>query len=55
MHTSGHADTGAIKMVIDIVNPGMVIPMHTQAPETFKNIADITKIRIIKDKEVLTI
>lgn len=55
MHTSGHADSDAIKMVIDTVRPDIVIPMHTEVPEAFTNITDISKVNILKDKDVITI
>ncbi len=55
MHTSGHADSDAIKMAIDTVKPEIVIPMHTEVPEAFTNITDISKVKISKDKEVITI
>jgi len=55
LHTSGHADSDAIKMVIDTVRPDIVIPMHTEVPEAFTNITDISNVRILKDKEVITI
>lgn len=50
MHTSGHADSDAIKMVIDTVQPEVVIPMHTEVPEAFLNIVSDRKIILAKDK-----
>lgn len=55
MHTSGHADSEAIKMVIDTVQPDIVIPMHTEVPEEFLNITDVNKVKVLKDKDILII
>ena len=33
LHTSGHADYNAIKQLVERVNPGEIIPIHTEAPE----------------------
>lgn len=35
LHTSGHADPGTIKSVIEAVNPDVIIPIHTTVPEKF--------------------
>ena len=53
MHTSGHADCDAIKMVIDTVNPEVVIPMHTEVPEAFLELAEGKKIIFANDKEII--
>ena len=37
LHTSGHADIGAIKKVCETVNPEIIIPVHSEAPEVFYN------------------
>lgn len=37
MHTSGHADAETLKTVFETVQPkGGIIPIHTEAPESFK-------------------
>ncbi len=33
LHTSGHADYESIKRLVEAVNPGEIIPIHTEAPE----------------------
>ena len=38
LHTSGHADYTAIKQVLDITKPNVVIPIHTENPERNKTI-----------------
>ena len=55
MHTSGHADAGAIKMLIDIVQPNMVIPMHTEVPEAFLQLVDERNVMLVKDEDVTRI
>ena len=55
MHTSGHADAGAIKMVIDIVQPNMVIPMHTEVPEAFLQLVGERNVMLVKDEDVTRI
>ena len=50
MHTSGHADSDAIKIVIDTVRPDIIIPMHTEVPEAFLEIAGDRKTIIANDK-----
>ncbi len=37
LHTSGHADIDAIKKVCETVNPEIIIPVHSEAPEVFYN------------------
>ena len=53
MHTSGHADSNAIKMVVDTVKPDMVIPMHTEVPEAFLKLVGDRKVILTNDKEVI--
>ena len=55
MHTSGHADSDAIKMVIDTVQPETVIPMHTEVPETFLEIAENREVKLVNDREIIKI
>jgi len=37
LHTSGHADIETIKNVCNIINPKMLIPIHSENPSEFKN------------------
>jgi len=53
MHTSGHADSDAIKMVIDTVQPDMVMPMHTEVPEAFLKLVGDRKVKVANDKEII--
>lgn len=38
LHTSGHADENAIKKLIETVNPKVLIPVHTENSQRFKEI-----------------
>lgn len=55
MHTSGHADSDAIKMVIDTVQPETVIPMHTEVPENFLEIVKDRVVKLVNDREIIKI
>ena len=39
LHTSGHADEHAIKELVKAVNPKVLIPIHTENAQKFKDIA----------------
>ena len=55
MHTSGHADIEAIKMVIDTVRPDAIIPMHTEVPEAFIKLVGNRKVILVKDEEIINL
>lgn len=55
MHTSGHADSDAIKLVIESVRPELVIPIHTEIPEAFFGIVKDVKVMPMNDKEIIRI
>lgn len=55
MHTSGHADSDAIKMVIDTVQPDVIIPMHTEVPEAFLKLVGDRKVNLLNDGEKVNI
>lgn len=44
LHTSGHADEKAIKELIEKVKPKLLIPIHTENADRFKEIAPNVKI-----------
>ena len=54
-HTSGHASKKDIKKVIELANPSVVIPMHTENPELMKTLLPDRKVVILQDKEVYTV
>ena len=35
LHTGGHADKEAIEMIIELINPKVIMPVHTEFPEWF--------------------
>lgn len=39
LHTSGHADKNAVRKLIETVNPDVIIPVHTENAEKFKELA----------------
>lgn len=43
LHTSGHADAGTIMRLIDHVNPGEIIPVHTENASWFQTVLSDTK------------
>jgi ribonuclease J len=47
LHTSGHADSGAIDALIKKVQPSTIIPVHTENSNWFERYEDIT---IVKDQ-----
>jgi ribonuclease J len=49
LHTSGHATKEAIKQVIDVTNPKVVIPIHTEGKEKIAELTD--KAVILEDNE----
>lgn len=55
MHTSGHADIEAIKMVIDTVRPDVIIPMHTEVPEAFLKLAGNKSVLMANDCDSIVV
>lgn len=51
LHTSGHASHSDLKMVVDITQPDIVLPMHTDAPDELQALCPNTKIQIVNDGE----
>ena len=52
-HTSGHADTETLRLLISSLNPKQIIPIHTFSPERFTEFSDSDKVRIIQNGEVI--
>lgn len=52
IHTSGHADPATLQNVVNTIQPGCLIPLHTQHPEAFA--ALWPKVCIAKDGECLS-
>ena len=55
LHTSGHADGDTIRAVIDAVDPGCIIPMHTERPDGFISLSDGRKILFAQDGVPVTL
>ena len=54
MHTSGHADFDTLKEVFDTIKPKRgIIPIHTEAPEQFRDLFPEHAIISLQDGEVL--
>ena len=53
LHVSGHADYLALKQVIDITKPDIVIPIHTENKQKIKEYTD--KAVILEDMQTLTV
>ena len=53
LHVSGHADYTALKEILDITNPDIVIPMHTENKEKIRDYTD--KAVLLDDMEVYEI
>lgn len=48
LHTSGHADSTALKALVEHVNPSILLPVHTENASWFKKFDDI---RVLSDAE----
>lgn len=53
LHTSGHADYEAFKMLFDITNPKVAIPIHTEDKQKIKEFTP--NATILEDGETLEI
>lgn len=51
-HTSGHCDMKSLRELLTLLNPGKVIPIHTDSPQTFSDrFSDSLPVLLIKDGE----
>ncbi len=55
LHTSGHASPDDIKKVVDMTNPSLVIPMHTEQPELLADLLPTRKIILPNDGQEVEI
>ncbi len=55
LHTSGHASSDDIRLLVSIAKPNMVIPIHTDNPEEIKELCPSSVVRLAKDGEEITI
>jgi ribonuclease J len=51
IHASGHAPTREIERIISSMKPKTLIPIHTEHPEKFRELADESNLRIISLKK----
>lgn len=49
IHSSGHADVPTLQSLAAALNPGKIIPVHTEQPEAYLKIFGGAKIQIIPD------
>lgn len=54
IHTSGHAYRADIATFLNEVKPKLVIPIHSDMVEEFKNLTD-ADVRVMEDGEVINI
>lgn len=53
LHTSGHASIETLQKIIISTKPNKTIPIHTEAPQLFKD--KFKKVYIAKDREVISV
>jgi ribonuclease J len=53
LHTSGHARIDDLKRLADSISPKIVIPIHTNNPDMYRNF--ISNTRIMNDGEILSL
>lgn len=51
IHTSGHADAKSLQSIVRHVDPGVLIPIHTNAPERFTTLFTDRTVRCLQDNE----
>ncbi len=55
LHTSGHASQKDIQMVIEKVNPDMIIPIHTDNPDMLQTLCPNKNVVILNDGEEISV
>lgn len=51
-HTSGHCDMDSVKKLVEMLNPKIIIPIHTDAPQSFAELfCDKWPVLIMEDGE----
>ena len=50
-HASGHVCKADLVKFIDMVNPDVIIPVHTDSPENLEKIASHRSIYVVDDNE----
>lgn len=55
LHTSGHASPEDIRMVVEMVDPKIVIPMHTDSPQHMQSLCPNRNVLVLQDGEELVL
>lgn len=55
IHTSGHATIDDLKKLLKAINPNIVIPIHTFAPEEYESFVEKNSLKIIEDGDVYNV
>ena len=53
IHTSGHASIKDLARLVQAVNPGLLVPIHTFYPEDYTQFIDEDKVRVLNDGQEL--
>ena len=51
LHTSGHADREGLKLMVNVLKPKKIIPIHTFDRDEYEKIFADTKVEILNDLE----
>ena len=52
IHTSGHADIGALKQMVEAIKPKAIVPIHTFNAGDYQRIFSPTPVVVMNDGEV---
>jgi len=52
IHTSGHADIGALKQMVEAIKPKAIVPIHTFSGSEYQRIFAPTPVVVMNDGEV---
>lgn len=53
IHTGGHATLEAMKRMVGRLNPGILIPIHTERPQEYSK--HFPRVKLVRDKEQITL
>ncbi|HEY5507071.1 MAG TPA: MBL fold metallo-hydrolase RNA specificity domain-containing protein [Paludibacter sp.] len=52
IHTSGHADIGALKQMVEAIKPKAIVPIHTFNANDYQRIFALNSVVLMNDGEV---
>ncbi len=55
LHTSGHASSEDVRMVVDTVDPEIVVPIHTESPQQMQALCPDRTVVLLNDGEELSL